>query len=115
MYTQHVEDLRIEQGDNYTLTVTFADSDGSPLDVHTSTFTPTVAAANSGVTAQLNFTVDMTSAATGTVVLTLAGSDLAAVRGPAAEPVWFLLWDLFEAGRWNKTLFRGRIALEVQV
>jgi hypothetical protein len=115
MLPAYVGDLHAYQGDAYTLDVPFTDADGNPIDVSGSTFTATVKGANGGiVVGALEWTVDMTDAATGTIHLTLTGAGLAAVTGPGAEREWPLIWDLAESGLWDRTLFEGRIVLRTQ-
>ena len=115
MRPTYIGDLKAYQGDDYTVDIPFTDADGDPIDVSASTFVGSIRGANGGVTVGgLAWTVDMTDAATGTVHLTLDGDELAAVGGPGAERVWYLIWDLAETGRWNRTLFEGRIALRTQ-
>ena len=95
-------DLGFHQGDDFTLTLTFAEN------VSTSTFAaqvrPTVKSSTSWA-----FSVDMTDAATGVVVFTLAKADTAAM--PASGN-----WDLEEtkSGK-TTTLLKGRVRVSREV
>lgn len=99
------------QRDDYFDAVTFDDG-VDPIDVSGSTFTAHIHGENGGIDiGTLAFAIDTTGAASGSIELSLAADDLMAITGPGTDREWGLIFDLYESGLWNKTLFEGRIAL----
>lgn len=95
-------DLAFHQGDDFTLTLTFAAS------VAASTFAAQIRPSTKSSTSW-SFTVDMTNAASGVVVLTMAAANTAVMPARAA-------WDLEETKSGKKTtLLKGRVRVDREV
>lgn len=114
MLPAFVGDLDVYQGDDYPLVVTFKDDAGDPIDMTGVAFTADVRGDEGVDVGDLAWSVDTTDAATGKIVMTLDGDDLALVTGPRGR-VLYLLWDLAADGIYSRTLLEGRLALRTQV
>lgn len=72
-------DLTIYQGDHYTLTLNFVDEDDVPIDMSEDTYSAMVRrsrrSASQDATPEAEFDVDYSSAAAGTIVLSLDDED----------------------------------------
>lgn len=100
------------QRDGYSDDVTFADADGTPIDMSGSTFTANIKGENGGIqTGALAFTIDTTSAASGSIMISLAAADCLAVTGPGRDREWPLIFDLYEAGTFDKTICEGLLIM----
>lgn len=107
--------LQVYQRDDYVLTIPFFDTDGvTPLDVHTSAFTPHlgpgIPIGSKTLPASLVWTLDDSDAAVGIITLTLNAADLQLLKTGDSNALT-LRWDLTEAGRWDDTILRGDIQL----
>jgi hypothetical protein len=79
--------ITIFGGNDYVLPVNFEDTGASAIDVSARTYAAQVRAWPSGGVLA-TFDVNMTNAATGTVVISIADTDTATLAGEVAEARW---------------------------
>jgi hypothetical protein len=102
MATPPTRHLSTVAGDTFSHTIEIKNANGTPINVSARTYTGQVRRYTSSTSASATFTVDMTNAATGKVVISLSATTTA---GLAPGPYWYNVQQT--VGSTVTTLFRG--------